>query len=727
MTWANLRKVVRYIHAVAGPPSSAGPTDGQLLDRYVGQRDEAAFELLLWRHGTMVLNVCRRVLHDEHDAEDAFQATFLALVRKARSIVRGEAVAGWLYRVAYRVALEARSKAVRMAKKEKPGVEKLAAQEARDVSWSELRPLLDEEMNRLPERLRLPLVLCYLEGKTNEEAARQLGCPSGTIFSRLARGRDLLRRRLLRRGLVLSAGGLTMLISQNAVSAAVSAILVGPTFKAALAFATAQAAAGTASARVIALAEGVLRAMYLTKIKTVAALVLVLGVLLAGGILSRHALEAAPQQEPNQDKLAKSDDEHMPGQQDKKGPVAVRVTTPQPGGLERMTTTTGTVRPMGEAKIFASVSGTLKTQTVDIGDRVKRGQLLAEIDAPLLALEEKQAAIAVKQAKGLVQEAEARCQQARAEVDVAKAVIREKEGTLDSARASLTLHTDQHARMQRLQGTVGQEAVEEKARQLQAARAQASAAEAALANARADIKVKESKVSQADAALEAARAGLEIAELVLQKAQYSAGLTRIVAPFDGVVTQRHCLPGDAVSTGDHGERKPLLTVTRMDSVRVVVDVSGWDVPLTEVGLPVDLRIDVLPGERFAGYKVSRIGVVVDEKTGMRAEIDVPNPKGLLRPGMFARATIHLGKGPADAFRIPRSALLRLGNDKYGVYVVRNGKAHRTPIELSPDRGGSDEVEILSGVKPTDRIVVDAKGLTSDVVPVEVKKETNNED
>src|SRR5262249_38752579 len=106
MTWRNLRKVVSDLHAVDGPDSSVGPSDGQLRERYGSQRDEAAFELLLWRHGTMVLNICRRVLDDQHDAEDAFQATFLAFVRKARSIVRSQAVAGWLYRVAYRVALE---------------------------------------------------------------------------------------------------------------------------------------------------------------------------------------------------------------------------------------------------------------------------------------------------------------------------------------------------------------------------------------------------------------------------------------------------------------------------------------------------------------------------------------------------------------------------------------------------------------------------------------------
>jgi RND family efflux transporter MFP subunit len=729
MTWSNLRKVVRYLHAVAGPPSSAGPTDGQLLDRYVVQRDEAAFELLLWRHGTMVLNVCRRVLRDEHDAEDAFQATFLAFVRKARSIVRREAVAGWLYRVAYRVALEARSRVQKTAQREKRGAEKLALAEGTEAGWDELRPLLDEEVNRLPERLRLPLVLCYLEGKTNEEAARQLGCPAGTIFSRLARGRDLLRRRLARRGLVLSAGALTTLLSQNAASAAVSTLLVGPTFKAALAFAAAQTAAGTASTRVIELAEGVLKAMYLTKIKTVAALLLILGVLLAGGILSRHALEAAPQQDANQDKVSKPDDATKSGQEVKKGPIFVRVTTPQPGGLERMTTTAGTVRAMGESKLFASVSGTLKNQTVDIGDRVKRGQVLAEIDAPLLVLEEKQAAVAVRQAKGLLQEAESRCQQTRAEVDVAKTVIREKEASLDGAKASVTFQHQQNERIKRLlqSAAVSQEDVAEKARLLESARAQVTAAEAALANAKADLKVKESKVAQAEAALETARAGLELAELVQQKAQYSASLARILAPFDGVVTQRNYLPGDTVRTGEQSEPQPLLTVTRIDSVRVVVNVPDREVPFTEVGQPVHLRIDSMSDEPVSGYKVSRIGVVEDEKTQtMRVEIDVPNPKGLLRPGMPGQVTIMLGKGRPDALRIPLSAVVFGPEDKEMVYVVRDNKAHRVPVEvrvlIGNEINNDNQVEVRSGLKSTDRVVIDPKGLTGDVVPVEVKME-----
>src|SRR5262249_60905391 len=135
MTWRNLRKVVRYLHAVAGPDSSVGPTDGQLLERYVSQRDEAAFELLLWRHGTMVLNICRRVLGDQYDAEDAFQATFLAFVRKARSIVRREAVAGWLYRVAFRVALEARKKARRTRRLELNDAAEPAFRLSQEADW----------------------------------------------------------------------------------------------------------------------------------------------------------------------------------------------------------------------------------------------------------------------------------------------------------------------------------------------------------------------------------------------------------------------------------------------------------------------------------------------------------------------------------------------------------------------------------------------------------------
>jgi RND family efflux transporter MFP subunit len=728
MTWRNLRKVVRYLHAVAGPDSSVGPTDGQLLERFVSQRDEAAFELLLWRHGTMVLNVCRRVLDHQHDAEDAFQATFLAFVRKARSIVRREAVAGWLYRVAFRVAVEARNKAHKTRRLEITAPDELALEPAQEAVWHELRPVLDEELNRLPERLRLPLVLCYLEGKTNEEAARQLGCPPGTIFSRLARGREMLRRRLTRRGLVLSAAGLTILLTQNTASATASALLISPTLKAALLFASAQSAAGTASARVIELAEGVLRAMYMTKLKLVTALFLVIGVLLAGGIMTRHALEAAPQEEANQDKLTKTDDPAKPTQKGRKGPVVVQVMTPLPGGLDRRVWTAITARPQVKVDLFAPVSGVLKNLTVDIGDRVKRGDRLADIDARLVFLEHEQAGLAVKQARNLVRDAESRFATAQAEIDVAKAVVVEKETALSSAKVSAASYKRQHELLRTRfdAGKVDEPEVEEKSRQSETARTQVSAAEAALLNAKADIKVKESKAIQAKVALEAAQDAVRAAELSLQKAKYAEEQTRIIAPFDGVVTQRNFMPWNVVRTFDQGGQQPILTVMRIDSMRVLAAVSEQDSPFTKPGDPVDLAFESLPDERFTDCKVSRTGFVLDDKTGtMRVEIDVPNPKGLLRPGMNGHAYINIGKGGPNIVRIPASALVRIGDgpNEGGwtrrMYVVRDGKAHLTRIELWG--GNESEVAVRSGLKPTDRVVIDPRELKGDVIPVEVKQ------
>src|SRR5262249_1365227 len=161
-----------------------------LLQRWLARRDEAAFELLLWRHGPMVLALCRRLLRHAQDAEDAFQATFLTLVRKAGSIANREALAAWLYKVAYRVALRARAAAATRAALPITSMDLPAAEPAQDLLWRDLRPVLDEEVSRLPARFRGPFVLCYLEGKTNEQAARELGCPLGTVLSRLSRGRE---------------------------------------------------------------------------------------------------------------------------------------------------------------------------------------------------------------------------------------------------------------------------------------------------------------------------------------------------------------------------------------------------------------------------------------------------------------------------------------------------------------------------------------------------------
>ncbi len=186
-----------------------GLSEAQLLERFLAHRDESAFEAILHRHGPMVLGVCRRILDDPHDVADAFQTTFLILVKKARSIRDRDVLATWLYGVARRVAVRAKVNARRRGNRERTGAEVLDVEpqqrRADRLESTELRSLIDDELERLPSRYRQPVILCDLEGQTHEQAAAQIGCPVGTVKSRLSRGREQLRSRLVRRGVAPSA------------------------------------------------------------------------------------------------------------------------------------------------------------------------------------------------------------------------------------------------------------------------------------------------------------------------------------------------------------------------------------------------------------------------------------------------------------------------------------------------------------------------------------------
>lgn len=204
-------------------PFSEEQPDEQLLSRFLEHDDQSAFELLVRRHAPMIMGVCRRLLRNEHAAEDALQAVFVVLLRKAASIRRPELLANWLYGVAFRVARKARS---RSSREHASYVSADVAAELDPQSAPEHREftsVLDEELRQLPAKYRLPLIICYLDGKTHLEAARVLGCPSGSVADRLARARAELRRRLLRRGLVLSAGLLLSLLKNSRASAEISA------------------------------------------------------------------------------------------------------------------------------------------------------------------------------------------------------------------------------------------------------------------------------------------------------------------------------------------------------------------------------------------------------------------------------------------------------------------------------------------------------------------------
>jgi RNA polymerase sigma factor (sigma-70 family) len=291
----SLQDVVGYLRRTVAPAAGQGVADAELLDRFVRAQDQAAFELLVWRHGRMVLGLCRRVLRHGHDAEDAFQATFLALARRASSVGRRGTVAGWLYRVAYRTALAARERQAKRRLREQPlaGVPLAGRSDpAAEAAWREVRGILDAEVNRLADCYRLPFILCCFEGKTNAEAARELGCAVSTIESRLTRARRRLRASLARRGVTLSGGLVGLLLARTAEAVSLPAALITSTTHAASQFAVHQAA-GVIAAEVAALTEGVLRAMLLTKLKVTAAVVLSVGLLsAAAGVAGLRAMAA---------------------------------------------------------------------------------------------------------------------------------------------------------------------------------------------------------------------------------------------------------------------------------------------------------------------------------------------------------------------------------------------------------------------------------------------------
>src|SRR5260370_35605871 len=280
---------------------AAGLTDGELLECYLGRREEAAFEALVRRHGPMVLGVCRRVLRNHHDSEDAFQATFLVLARKAASVVPREMVGNWLYGVAHRTALKAKAATAKRQVRERQMIEMPEPEVSQHDSWRDLRPLLDQELGRLPDKYRVPIILCALEGRTEKEAARQLGWPQGTLSGRLSRAKTLLAKRLARRGVLLSAGSLTGMLSRDTASACVPSSLVVSTVKAATLFAAKQAAAaGVVSVEVAALTHGGLTAMFLSKVKIGMAVMLVAALFVGGTglLMSRASGRDSPEKKP---------------------------------------------------------------------------------------------------------------------------------------------------------------------------------------------------------------------------------------------------------------------------------------------------------------------------------------------------------------------------------------------------------------------------------------------
>jgi RNA polymerase sigma factor (sigma-70 family) len=292
MSTSRASVLLHHVRRLLGSRRDAG-SDHLLLDRFVRQRDEQAFAVLMSRYAPLVWSACRRVSVQEQDAEDVFQATFLLLARKAGTIRKAASVGSWLFGVAYRLALRGKADAARRRLHEGRAVPPAVPDHSADVTWREVRAVLDEELARLPDRYRAPLLLCYFEGLTQEEAANRLGWSKRSVKNRLERGRNRLRTRLTRRGLSLSAALVGTMLAPGTSDAAVPGALADATRQAALRFALRQPLPATTPARALALAEGGLKAMVLSRLVAVTTGLLAVVLLGSAGLLIGYGGRAA--------------------------------------------------------------------------------------------------------------------------------------------------------------------------------------------------------------------------------------------------------------------------------------------------------------------------------------------------------------------------------------------------------------------------------------------------
>jgi HlyD family secretion protein len=475
--------------------------------------------------------------------------------------------------------------------------------------------------------------------------------------------------------------------------------------------------------RPTAIAEGVIRAMFVHKLRFVPALV-VIGLLAAGAVLAGSGRGADPEPpRPESRGAAKAEDRKEPPD-----PLVVRfrVVHPQPGGVLAVSHIAASAEAGRELELFAAIPGTIRSVKVDLGDRIKAGDILADIDSPTLGLDVRQAAAGVQQVEGLLKEAEARVTIARTELDAAKGALRLRQIELPGAKEAveplkkrLDIVNESYKR-----GTGSLVDQVDAEGQYRAAQVHAEAAVSAVDTAKSELLVKEAKLVQADAGVATARANVQSARVGLEKSEAAFAQTMIRAPFDGVVAVRKCQPGDMVRSGEGANPTPLFTVMRSEVLRVVFWLPEDLATRTEAGQAVEVTF-FQPVRKVVTGKVVRLGVTVEPlNQTVRVELEVPNPNREFRPGTGAQITINHAKMPTGLLRVPRSAVVdappAAGQSSWGVYVYKDGKARLTRVEGG--RSDRDEIEIVSGVTAEDLIVADPKDLAPRAeVPVEVEK------
>jgi RND family efflux transporter MFP subunit len=407
------------------------------------------------------------------------------------------------------------------------------------------------------------------------------------------------------------------------------------------------------------------------------------------------------------------------GEPEQSGPVHVEIIHPEKGKMDRSTTQPGSVQAFESARLFAEVSGYLKAQTVDIGDRVKKGQVLIQVDVPELEQQVERHKAGVQRAEAQVLQMKAHVATATAELEAANGEVTYAEANVKSKAAALRFREKQLQRMRELFAlkSIDERLVDEKQEQRDAALEAKNAAEAGVLMSKAKVVAAKAKIQQAEADVKEAEAQVKLAQSDLARAQVMVNFATITSPYDGVITQRSKFRGDFVrSASEGGGQTPLLTVEQIDKLRMVVLVPDQDVPFVDVGDPAKVQIDALPGKVFTGT-VSRNAQSEDPQTRlMRVEIDLPNPKGKILPGMYGRVTILLDH--SDLLSIPTSCLVGpLEKGKGKVYVVREGRARLVPVRLGTENG--QRVAIVAGLSAHDDVVLHPGSGLADGTPVAV--------
>ena len=388
--------------------------------------------------------------------------------------------------------------------------------------------------------------------------------------------------------------------------------------------------------------------------------------------------------------------------------LRVSVVPPREGGIVRTTSQPGTMESYDFADLYAKVSGYLEDQSlhgapVDIGTEVKRGDVLAVIEVPELLEEMHRAEAAQQQAEAEVVQAKSRVDTANAEADAAEAAIDLAKAEVGKTASYLKFRNIQVDRIKKLfdQRAIDARLVDEKLEQRDSAEAAVNAAKAAVISSEAQAVAARARIVQAKADVDDAEAKVGVAKALVAKAAVFVKYTKIVSPYDGVVTKRSYHVGDFVRTAEQGQTLPMFTVARTDKMRIIVQVPERDVPYTNVGDKAIVEMDALAGMEFKGT-VARFSNSEDRTTRtMRVEIDLDNANKRLRDGMFGRVTIVVDDA-AKGLTVPSSSIIAEKKKGYSVFVVRDGKLERKPVEKGQDDG--QRTEILSGLTVSDDVV-----------------------